>query len=338
MYIEKRSSSSYRVVQMISGKKYTVSVDHRPTKSEATRLIAEVLASKPKRADVKTTFSEGAQQYIDDKDNVLSPSTQYGYLCLKRLIDRLYPEFTQMRMCDITDVDIQKIVSKYAQTRSPKTVRNLTGFISPVLRYFDKGRVLDVATPPKEIVELYTPDDDEVERLVKRIEGTRFEIAVMLGAFAVRRSEICALTLDDFNFEENSVFVHRAKVKGKNGGWVIVERNKTSKSRRKVYLPEIVCLKIKERGCVYRGNPNDISEFMGNIEKELGINHFTLHRLRSYYASISDYLHLAEVSILDQGGWSSPHVMKQVYRKKLAQKNKESAQITVKHFETMVAG
>lgn len=336
MYIEQRKSGSYRIVQMIDGKKYSVSVDHKPTKSEATRLIAEVLAARPKRATVKTTFSEGAKQYIDDKDNVLSPSTLYGYRCLKDFIDRTFPEFSGMKMCDITDPDIQKLLNNYSKNRSPKTVSNMIGFISPVLKYFDKGRVIDVAIPQKEIVELYTPDDDEVEKLVKRVEGSRFEIAVMLGAFALRRSEICALTIEDFDFSENSVFVHRAKLKGKNGGWVIVERNKTSKSRRKVYLPEIICQKVKERGYVYRGNPNDISEFMQKTENELGINHFSLHRLRSYYASISDYLRAAEVSILDQGGWASPHVMKQVYRKKLEKKNKESAQKTVRHFEMLV--
>ena len=338
MYIEQRKSGSYRIVQMIDGRKYSVSVDHKPTKSEATRLIAEALASRPKRANVKTTFSEGAQQYIDDKDNVLSPSTQYGYQCLKNLLDRLYPDFVKMRMCDITDRDIQKLISVYAENRSPKTVMNLIGFISPVLKYFEKSRILDVAIPPKEIVDLYTPDDDEVEKLVKKIEGSRYEIAVMLGAFALRRSEICALTMDDFDFEENSVFVHRAKVAAKNGGYVIVERNKTSKSRRKVYLPEVICQRIKDRGCIYDGSPNSISRYMSKVEKELGINHFSLHRLRSYYASISDYLQAAEVSILDQGGWASPHVMKKVYRKKLEKKNKESAQKTVRHFERMVVG
>lgn len=175
MYIEKRKSGSFRIVQMIEGKKYTVSVDHRPTKSEATKLIAEAVANKPKRANIKTTFSEGAQQYIDDKDNVLSPSTQYGYQTLKNLLDRLYPDFTRLRMCDITDRDIQKLISSYAETRSPKTVANLVGFISPVLRYFDKSRMLDVAVPPKMAVDLYTPEDDEVEKLVKKIEGTIYE-------------------------------------------------------------------------------------------------------------------------------------------------------------------
>lgn len=160
---------------------------------------------------------------------------------------------------------------------------------------------------------------------------------VMLGAFALRRSEICALTIDDFDFEENSVFVHRTKVISKNGGYVIVERNKTSRSRRKVYLPEIICQKVKERGYVYDGSPNNISRFMAKVEKELGINHFSLHRLRSYYASISDYLKAAEVSILDQGGWSSPYVMKQVYRKKIEKQNKVSAKKTVRHFEKLVA-
>ena len=285
MYIEKRKSGSFRIVQMIEGKKYTVSVDHRPTKSEATKLIAEAVANKPKRANIKTTFSVGAQQYIDDKDNVLSPSTQYGYQTLKNLLDRLYPDFTRLRMCDITDRDIQKLISSYAETRSPKTVANLVGFISPVLRYFDKSRMLDVAVPPKMAVDLYTPEDDEVEKLVKKIEGTIYEIPVMLGAFALRRSEICALTIDDFDFEENSVFVHRTKVISKNGGYVIVERNKTSRSRRKVYLPEIICQKVKERGYVYDGSPNNISRFMAKVEKELGINHFSLHRLRSYYAA-----------------------------------------------------
>lgn len=336
MYIERRSKGSYRIVQMVKGKTYRISVDHKPTKSEAMELISQAVSNAPKRPTVKASFSDCAQQYIDDKGNILSPSTLYGYRNLKRLIDTSYPGFAKLRLCDIGDPDIQRLINDYSAGHSPKSVSNLIGFISPVLKYFDKSRQIYVTTPQKRDPDLYTPDDDEVEKLIKRIEGTEFEIPVMLGAFALRRSEICALTIDDFDFKDNSVFIHKAKLRGRDGGWVIVERNKTARSRRKVYLPDIICRKVAERGYVYRGDPNDISVFMRKVETELDINHFSLHRLRSYYASISDYLHAAEVTILDQGGWSSPHVMKKIYRKKLEDKNKKAAARTVRHFEELI--
>jgi len=81
MKIEKLPSGSYRIRKMYKGQAYTVVTDYNPTQKEALKLMADELDR------VKTdntnhrhlTFLKAAEDYIDAKRNVLSPSTIAGY-------------------------------------------------------------------------------------------------------------------------------------------------------------------------------------------------------------------------------------------------------------------
>ena len=77
MTIEELKSGSYRIRQMQKGKYYSITVDHKPDKNEATVLLAEVIKMRPPR--VKMTFDEACAAYIDAKCNVISPKTLLEY-------------------------------------------------------------------------------------------------------------------------------------------------------------------------------------------------------------------------------------------------------------------
>lgn len=84
MKIEKRGSDSYRGRKMYKGKMYTVTFDYKPTQKEAITKMTEEL-EKVKNASSQMTFQKAAENYVDMKQNVLSPRTIKEYSeCVNR--------------------------------------------------------------------------------------------------------------------------------------------------------------------------------------------------------------------------------------------------------------
>ena len=215
MKIEKLPSGSYRIRKMYKGKTYTVITDYKPTQKEALQLLSAKFDKVP-TSSVHLTFEEAANKYMEVKANVLSPSSIDGYSSVLR---NLSEEFTSMNINDITAIDIQKEINDYSSTRSPKTVRNAHGFISAVLGMFRPELNISTTLPQKRKNDEYIPSDEDVKRILERAKGTRYEIPLLLATFGLRRSEICALTIDDLN--GNTLTINKALVKNENGKFVI---------------------------------------------------------------------------------------------------------------------
>lgn len=71
---------------------------------------------------------------------------------------------------------------------------------------------------------------------------------------------------------------------------------------------------IRKQGFAYRGSPCYLSEHLNNVQRELGIPRFSLHKLRHYFASVMSASGVADVDIMALGGWETDYVMKNVYR------------------------
>ena len=314
MKIEKLPSGSYRIRKMYKGKTYTVVTEYKPTQKEALKLMAEEL-DRIQTEKVHITFDQAAKQYIDTKENVLSPSTIRMYTTIKKNIN---PQFSGMLLSDIKANDIQKEINHQAKTKCAKTVRNYHGFISAVLGMFSPNTLIRTTLPQRHKNEPYIPSDDEVKQVLNAAKGTKYEIPLLLGCYGMRRSEICALTLDDI--DGDVIRINKALVQDKNKNWVI-KYTKTTASEREIVVPQKVIDLIQEQGFVFKGYPNTISLFLKRTTKELGITYFSLHKLRHYFASKMSALGCSEEDILKMGGWESDYVMKNVYRHALADKN-----------------
>ena len=120
MTIEKLPSGSYRIRQTIDKKRYSVTVDHKPTQAEAMKLLSAVLENKPS-LNISGTIMQCVEGYLSNKSNVLSPSTYKGYTSLKKAID---PDFGRLKMADLTLPILQKEVNRFAETHSPKYTLN----------------------------------------------------------------------------------------------------------------------------------------------------------------------------------------------------------------------
>ena len=306
MNIQKLPSGSYRVEKMKNGKRYSIVFDHKPNKGEAEEAMQELIARKGDLPNGMLTFRQAAVKYVDMKRNVLSPNTvrEYSATC-----DRLSGWFTELTIDSIDQIAINKQVNELAGKLSPKTVRNYHAFISAVLGTFRPDMRIYTTLPQKCKYEPYTPSDDDIKKLLSALEGTDYYIPIFLGAMGLRRGEIMALTMEDL--DGDLLRINKAIAIDENKRKVI-KSTKTTESTRTIVIPTRIADMIRNQGYFYKGNISQITDKMADVEKKIGLPHFSFHKLRHYYASklivITD-----EKTAMKGGGWKSNHVMKTTY-------------------------
>lgn len=307
-------SGSYRVQVYIGtdadGKKRYKSFT-APTKRQAQALAAEWKANKPEREPEELTIHEAIGKYLDVKRHVLSPSTVRGYEGLQR--NYFSDDFGARKLEDLTNPIIQLWISDLSSRLSPKTVRNAYALFTATMDMFYPDFRLQITLPAKKRPELYCPSDEDVKKLLRHIEGTELEIAVLLAAFGpLRRGEICALTDEDIH--GNKITVNKSMVQGPDKDWCI-KQPKTYGSYREIEFPDFVIKRISGiKGRIIKSTPTRITgRFIEAIEST-DIPRFRFHDLRHYSASIMHAIGVPDQYILQRGGWISDNVMKSVYR------------------------
>lgn len=304
MTIEKLPSGSYRVRQMSDGKLYSVTTPYKPSKKEAFELIQ----NKINNAKEGIAFNEAAEKYISAKNKVLSPATVREY---RSILRNLPEKLKQMDLSQIDDYVLQKFVNEYSIDHSPKSTRNVYGFICVVIRLFYPRSNISVTLPQKQRIEHYTPSQDDVKRILSEADGTEYYIPIYLATMSLRNSEICALTI--FDLKDDNLTINKALVRSDHG-YVLKPTPKTDKSNRTIKIPHDLAERIREKGYIYQGYPQQIDKFLFRTQKRLGIPHFGIHRLRHYFASYAHELGYSDAVIQAVGGWSTDNVMKSVYR------------------------
>ncbi len=298
------------------------------TKKEAERMATNYVADKENQSHCSITFGKALEQYIADREVVLAPSTIREYKRTKRTD---LAEFENVNIENITPELIQEFINRKAKDKSPKTVRNIHGIISTILKKYRPQMALNTTLPQKVPPKLYIPTDNDISILLKNINDDDMMIAVLLAAFGpLRRSEICGL--EDTDFNRNIAHIQRAVVLNENKEWV----DKTTKSvagNRYVPLPDFVIDKMRGRkGRIVHLKPNQISDRFIDIIARSGLPHFRFHDLRHYCASIQHALGIPDAYIMQRGGWGSDTVLKQVYRHALSDKAEEMNIIANEHF------
>ena len=304
---------------------------------EATIFLANAKEEVARRKEqlYNITFQEAAERYIASRESVVSPSTTREYL--RALNSYYYAPIKGKLLFDITAEDVQLMVNDWAKKLSPKTVRDKHGFVSAVIGTYRKDKFLDTTLPEEQEINLYTPVDKEVQKLIGYVKNTRLEAPVLISAFAsLRRSELCALKLEDVG--DGFINVNKAVVLDKDNNWV-VKRTKTRKGTRVTPLPKEVTDRLKVIACgnkVVNMNPNQLSSAFSHAVKRSGLQHFRLHALRSYYASVMHALRIPDQYIMQWGGWKDQKTMQKHYQKPLDDRAKSMAEIGIKHFESMM--
>lgn len=309
MKIEQTAKNSYRAKKMVKGKTYTVTFDHKPSQKEITIALAEKIQDEPGK---RGSFEKYALEYIENRKNVISPATVRTY---DRKIKQLSDEFKAKNLYDITSEDVQKEINKFSVDHEPKTVASLHGFIASVMGVYRPNMTLRTKLPQKIIKDRYLPSEDDIKRILEKAKGTCDSIAFQLGVLSLRRSEICALSMDDLN--GNELHIRKNLVYNTNNIWELKDTPKTDASNRIIYLPDSLVEEIQEQGYFFKFTPPKLNEHLHKYQKELEIQTFRFHDLRHYFASYAHSMGIPDADILAIGGWQTDNVMKKVYRRSL---------------------
>ena len=284
---------------------YSVTVPYKPSKKDAFELIQNKINHV---VEDSMTFEQAALQYVDVKKNVLSPSSVRSYLSLIRNLPK---KFLEMDIARIDEYTVQKLINDYAVDHSPKTVRNLNGFVLSVLRLFYPKVDISVTLPQKVHTEHYTPTTEDIKRIMDASRNTKYYIPLFLACLGLRNSEICALTI--FDLKGTELTINKACVRSVDG-YVVKNVPKTDASNRTITIPQEIADVIREQGYIYEGYPQQIDKHLRRLQKKLNIPSFGIHRLRHFFASYMHDLGYSDAIIQSLGGWSTDNVMKSVYR------------------------
>ena len=312
------------------------------TKSDAKRL-AEKWKEEHSRMPLSVqnpTFSEAAALFLRNRSKTLSPSTYADYVKRIRFIEDVAPLFAKTRMSVMSSEHVQALINDLSsrpvtntraqsagkgsdRTMSAKSVKNSYRILSVVLR----AQGIDLAgikLPQMRRPELNIPENETVTRLLEAVRGTELEIPILLAAWGpMRRGEICALRLEDIDFETNTVHVCRNMVQDSTKEWVI-KLPKTASGDRYITYPAYVIDLIKERGHIVKYHPDMLSVAFARALDRNGIAHFRFHDLRHFAASFQIALGIPPEYVMERGGWHSPGTM-QRYVHALDQQRREMA-------------
>lgn len=332
----KLPSGSYRVrvfVGIENGKKKYKSFTAKTKKEAEYAATQYLIEKKDNESESSITFGDALTEYIESRETILSPRTIMDY---KRIRNKEIQGLMPVRIDDITQDMIQKLINEDAKVHSPKTVRNTHGIISAVLKKYRPSFALNTTLPKAQKPDLYIPTDDDVKKLIAYAKGTNMELPILLAAFGpMRRGEICALNTD--NIDGNIVHVCQNMVRKETDHveWII-KSPKTYTSDRFIQYPDFVAELWKgKNGYITELNPNNITDRFNDMLKSAKIHHFRFHDLRHYCASIQHAMGIPDAYIMQRGGWASDNVLKNVYRHAMSDRQKEMNNKANNHFSKL---
>lgn len=308
------------------------------TKREAEYLAAEYAAKKKQRASASKdkTLREAYARYIEIKQNTISPATVVEY---RHAAGRDFPSLMPLRLSQITQEAVQSAVNIMAADHSPKSVRNAHGLLSAVLRMFAPEIRLNTRLPQSKRAEIHVPTDQEITALVQAIRGTELEKAVLLAAFgSLRRSECCALTVDDLGTD--TVTVDKAMVWTKQKEWTL-KQPKSRAGYRTIKMPPFVMERLVPKSGTRRIVclvPTSVTNYFAQALKRAGLAHFRFHDLRHYQASILHAMGVPDKYIMERGGWRTDSTLKNIYQHTMDKRRAEIEDEICRRFEAAYGG
>ena len=296
----------------------------RPTEKEA---VAEAMAIKAgvkeaAKQPKKRTVTAAIDDYIAERQNVISPATVAGYRRIQHL------RFQSMMNKDIhtlTAADWQRAVNLEARVRSQhdsskpisaKTLKNSWGLMASVIAAAT-GEKISVRLPqviPHKKAWL-TPK--QIPVFVEVIKGDPIEIPALLALCSLRRSELINLRWCDIDLEQNILRVDGAAVFDEHGELVRKAETKNVSSRRTVPImpPLHDALQRADRKGEYivTWYPNSIIRRINRICEQNSLPKVGLHGLRHSFASLANHLGVPEDVTMEIGGWSDFATMRKIY-------------------------
>lgn len=297
----------------------------------ATKQEAEFLASKfltEKKHSMKPenkTLDDLINTYIENRSNLLSPSTITSYHKIRRTA---FPSIIKTRMELLTPELYQRAINEYAKGHSPKSVFNAHSLANKVLKANDVYVAEKAILPQKERKEVSIPTEEEVVKLLDSTEDTRLYLLIAFSVFlGLRRSETVGLKWKDIDFDKRTVSIRRARVKDQFGLYV-EKTTKTTNSTRTLKIPQVL---FDTLNTLDSSNPEayiiddsiDALVSLFNRTREKIDFPYKFHALRHYYASVLLVKGLPNKYAQKQMGHATDNMLKQVYQHTFKSKEEE---------------
>lgn len=275
-----------------------------PTRAEAELKASEFMATKKYQERHNCTVQEALEEYIDLKRAVLSPSTIRGYMQMLHY----YEPIAGKRIDTLSNKIMQRFVSDLTESGlSPKSVRNIYGFLVSSVTLQAPSAHFKVTLPAKQKKRPESPSDEAVAALYHAADD-KMKVCIMLGMRGVRRGEIAALKYEDI--KDGIAHIHADIVKDPEQKWVYKEIPKTSESDRYIRVPDFG----SGEGYIVKWKPDTITKRFIDLKKTVGID-IRFHDLRHYFASTAAILGIPDIYTADLGGWQRDgRTMKAVYQ------------------------
>ena len=286
-------------------------------------------------------LAEAVYKYVESRNDVslYSPTTYTGYASNYRSLKTYVPDYMMMDMRTINSNDMEDLYRILSKHLSAKTLRNIRGLLSgaykmagiapPELTDMSKriltNRKVTVSVNDANddvlSAEKYFPKTSDIIGVIKYASQHRPDLVtpIALSAFcSLRRSEICALRMSDFDIAGKTVTVSRAMVKTASGEYVYTD-TKTFASRRTVPVPSVLLEHIKSQGTIYDKTPKSISDawehvIAGAVRENLAGGTFRFHDLRHFAAAwFLTSLHFDIRTCMTLGGWSNERTLLRIY-------------------------
>lgn len=295
-----------------------------PTRAEVERKAKEVAGES-----VDLTVQEACENFLEARRKELSPSTLRGYTgTMNAYIIR--DKISGVKLDRISSPMLQEWVGR--MDLSQKSKKNHYGFLMAVLRYYGVEKVFRVRIAPSEPVEMYTPTFEEVNQ-VMTVADPELRRAIALASFGLRRGEICALTAEDLDRENNTVRVSKAYAKAPDGSFVL-KMPKTMKSIREVQITPGAMALMPRQGKIVSCSPDCITNRFVKAVNRAGVPHFRFHDLRSFFASVSlSSAGASSRTVQDLGGWQTDRVMKMHYVRAISDQKKKDVDAIMSVYE-----
>ena len=274
-----------------------------------------------KKAAPRLTLGTAIDNYINDNDAVLSPSTINAYRSYRRTRFKGYMDD------DVEQINYQRMVNDECKIVSPKTVHNAFRLVTASLKHASIPTP-EVNLPQKQKAERPWLDYQQISILLDKCKGKPYELGILLGLHGLRRSEILHLTSDDIDTERGLIYVRGASVIGENNKLTDKATNKTTSSTRTVniVIPRLNDAVKDKKGKLITTNPTTMYGLINGLCEKNGLPKVGVHGLRHSFASLAYHLGWSELTTMREGGWSNPDTVHRIYTHLAAQDANEDIQ------------
>ena len=294
------------------------------TKKEAEAKAATYLMEREHNAKPENkTLGELADTFIENRSNVLSPSTIRGYQKIRRTA---LQSIVNVRLANLTREMYQKAINDYSKGRSPKTVLSAHVFFNKILKenkvYVGDGVIL----PQKKKTEVEIPTTAEIQHLLKEARNTRLYLYCLFSiCLGLRKSETIAIQWKDIDLKKRTVNINKARVKDEIGEYV-VKQTKTYSGERTLHLPQVLVDALGDAGKPDDYIIDDSPDALESLYKRFAVKidfPYNFHALRHYYASVMLQSGIPNRYAKERMGHATENMLVNVYQHTFKSKQEE---------------